>query len=722
MPLAVRIILLLLFLALPGCLTLPLFRRGLQSLDGLERIFLAAVLGAGACALVAFILAATGVYSLGALLAGVLGLSAVLLVVRRPAVKDLGSYSIKAAVLAVLAVVLAIALFSPPSHFAFGGFDVGTYANITAHIDRTGRIDETDHVVSSVAPERRDMLYRANPDPNIPYEAREFQGFYITDYNAGEVVPQFFYLWPSLMAVFASFLGTAGMFWTVTFMAVLALLGLFLFVRRYLGLLGGTIAAVLALTFMPMVYFSKYTTSEICNLAFFLAGMLVLGAYLEPSQPVPGDAAAERVDPPFGQGAELGLLAGFFFALGMLTRIDFLFVAVPLGVLFLYRIVMKTARLGDYLFLGMLGLGLVGGLTEGFVLSTPYTATLFAWLSNGRLANWLPWIILAVAVIALALIFRSRLRAIAKLLGKHRKALVLIGAGALILAALYLYFLRPRGVNPIVGYTEEHDILGPTFAKDTFVRWGWYFSWLGLALAVLGYAFWLVRQRRFKAAVPWVIGMFFSAYYVIDMRSNPLHIMVMRRLIPIIFPIALLMICYALVSSREYANMLLKRTMARVSLGDVVLGVLVIPLVVFFALSSRPVYGLEEGATELAFTREVASHVAEGSTVLISPWLGNLMGPSLRYFEGIETARLTFYETVSTARFNELLGDLSKDGGPVYLLWDNTQEARIDSAISVSSTENLDFQEEVLEASYLKRPQARQLNSWHFTLYELRSL
>ncbi len=719
MPLAIRIILLLLFLALPGCLALPLLRRGLRALDGLERVFLGVVLGAGACGLVAFILAAAGVYSLRALLAGVLGLSAILLAVRRPARQDLGSYPLKAAGLALLAIILTLVLFAPPSRFAFGGFDVGTYANIAAHVDGTGRIDETDRVVASVAPERRDMLYRANPDPNIPYEAREFQGFYITDYSAGAVVPQFFYVWPSFMAIFASFLGIAGMFWAVTFMAVLALLGLFLFVRRYLGLLGGTIAAVLALTFMPLVYFSKYTTSEISNLAFFLAGMLALGAYLEPSQPVPGDAADGQVEAPRDDGASLGLLAGLFFALGMLTRIDFIFIAIPLGALFLYRIIMKKARLGDYLFLGMLGLGLAGGLAEGFIVSTPYTATLFAWLSNGRLANWLPWIILAVAVITVALVFRGRLRVIGTWLGKHRTILVLIGAGALILAALYLYFLRPRGANPLVGYTEEHDIFGPTFAKDTFVRWGWYFSWLGLALGVLGYALWLVRQRRFQAAVPWVIGMFFSAYYVIDMRSNPLHIMVMRRLIPIIFPIALLMICYAILSLREYANMLLKRKMARVSLGDVVLVGLVVPLLAFFALSSRPVYGLQEGATELAFTGEVASLIPDGSTLLISPWLGNLMGPSLRYFEGVETARLTSYDSVSTSRFGELLGDLSKDGSPVYLLWDNTQEAHIDSAITVSRVESLDFSEEVLEASYMKRPQARQLNVWHFTLYEL---
>ncbi len=707
MPLALRIPLLLLFLAVSGLTTLPLFGRSIERLSALERWLLAAVLGVGLSALAALLLAVSGVYSLGALLGLVLGWSALAVVLgwKRRSWRLFALPAWKQWLPVLVLLIAATAIFSPPSHLAFGGFDVGVYANIAANIQREGRITATDQVVAGVEASQRDLLYLANNNSSLPYQAREFQGYYITDFVTGQVVPQFFHLWPALMAIFASFLGTAGMFWAVTLVAVLAALALFLLVKRYLGLAAAIVAGLLTLTFMPMVYFSKYSTSEMLDLALFLAALLTLAALLEPGEET-------------GSGTGLAVLGGLFVVLGMLTRIDFLFVAAPLGLLFVYRVIMGTARRSDYAFLGMLGLGLAAGLGYGFLFSRPYTATVLGGQLGGRLASWIPWVLVGVILLALCLIFRRRARVILVWLGRRRRFIVPLAAFALIAGAAYLYFIRPSGADSIVPYVEELNLRGPSFVKDTFIRWGWYFSWLGLLLAVGGYAAWLARQKRFSSAVPWVVGMFFSVVYVSNMRNIPLHILVMRRSMPIIFPIAILMICYALVTLRDYGNSLSRRWLRVPAAGWALAAFALAPLLVFFVLSSRPVFGLNEGAGELSLTGDVAAVLEPGSVLLISPWLGNLAGPPLRYFEGIQTARLTSYDTVASPGFPALLAGLAGQGS-VYLLWDNTQDMRMGSGVRATQVGVFADIEKALEASFEHRPQEVMENLREYSLYRL---
>ncbi len=707
MPLALRVPLLLLFLVIPGLTTLPLFGRSIERLSAVERWLLAAVLGVGLSALAALVLAVSGVYSLGALLGLVLGWSALAAVLgwKRRGWDMLAPPQWKQWLPALIVLIAATAVFSPPSHLAFGGFDVGVYADVAANIQREGTIRTTDQVVAGVEPNQRDMLYLENTNSNLPYRAHEYQGFYITDFTTGQVVPQFFHLWPAFMAIFASFLGTAGVFWAVTLVAVLAALGLFLLVFRYLGLVAAIVGALLTLTFMPMVYFARYSTSEMLDLALFLAALLTMAALLEPGE--------DKDD-----GTGLAVLAGLFILLGMLTRIDFLFVAVPLVILFFYRVIMGTARRSDYAFLGMLGLGLVAGVGYGLLFSRPYTAMALGGQMGGRLASWVPWVLLGAGLLLLCLLFRRPIRAVLVWLGQGRRFIIPVAAFALIAGAFYLYFLRPRGGDGIIPYVEELNLWGPSYIKDTFVRWGWYFSWLGLLLAVAGYAAWLVRQKHFSAAVPWAVGMFFSVVYVLNMRNIPLHILVMRRIMPIIFPIAILMICYALVTLRDYGNSLTRRWLRLSVAGWTLAAIALVPLLVFFVLSSRPVYGLNEGAEELAVTRDIAAAVEPGSVVLISPWLGNLAGPSLRYFEGVQSARLVSYDAVASPGFPALLKGLTEQGD-VYLLWDNTQELKLGSGAQVTQVTVFSDSTEALEASFEHRPLHITEGVRTFTLYRL---
>ncbi len=85
-----------------------------------------------------------------------------------------------------------------------------------------------------MAPERRDLLFFPNQNSQQQVPGYLYKQYYITDYEAGRVVPQFYFVWPSLMAVTALFLGTDNMFYAMTIVALLSLAGIFLLARRLL--------------------------------------------------------------------------------------------------------------------------------------------------------------------------------------------------------------------------------------------------------------------------------------------------------------------------------------------------------------------------------------------------------------------------------------------------------------------------------------------------------
>lgn len=120
-------------------------------------------------------------------------------------------------------------------------------------------------------------------------------------------------------------------------------------------------------------------------------------------------------------------------------------------------------------------------------------------------------------------------------------------AVAVVLAALYAYFVRPSLADTTASWYYwygDHEV--PDVEPYNLLRLGWYLTPLGLVLAVIGA--WLVLRRPVGPSVGLLmgIGLFFSVLFIANTRNNPHHIYVMRRYVPAVVPFLVTMMSVSL--------------------------------------------------------------------------------------------------------------------------------------------------------------------------------
>lgn len=684
------------------------YREGI--LDGREKLFLAAVLGTGIVSLCALALALASAYRLWSL-AALVGLVCIPMAalgrgrLSWPLRVGRNEYLV---CLALVAVALAVSV--PPGRTVFGWSDVGVYADISAHIVREGGVVMDLPAIREIAPEHRNLVFKENEDPNLPFKAFWNKAFPITDIESGRVLPIFYWLWPSFMAVFASFLRPGSMFWAVTAAAVLALWGFWLLSRRLLGWRWGLAATSLMAVSPLFVYFSRYTTSEMMNLALFVAGSLVLTVFLDT-----GRKGTSR------DGRNMALVAAFFFTLGFLCRIDFIMVLVPLVLFFLGKRFFKGLNASDKWFCGATAAGAAMATAVGAIFSYPYFRSIFGGV-YGAITNR-AWQI-AVFLIAPFMVFSfgARLRVALRRLRKYRIAwIALLGAG---LAALfvYQYFIRPGIPSASIDYGVVSVTSGPSYDNQTMVRWGWYFSFLGLVLMFIGYGLWFTH-KAWHPGMP-VALMAFTATFIFswNMRTFPQQIMVMRRLVPMVLAGATLAMVFAL---KEVGSILAGFT-SGMAFGRWVAGLTAFGalsyLFVFSTGASVPIIGLCEGGNQLEICGDIAGNTQKDAVVIMDYALGDLFGPPLRCFYGVENAWLMENSAIEGKGFAGLFEDLGFPGRQVYILWRPEMSGREPSlppgfrAVEVGSFFS---REEMLEKSFDKRPSLRTNYSYSVRLFRL---
>jgi hypothetical protein len=698
------------FIAVPGWLAASLLREEEGSLDSHEKVFTAAMLGVGVVSAAALLLSLVSAYSLPALLALVGGVCVVLaLRVRKKAAWPV-RLGFKAWLLPLAMIVVALILSAPPGRTVFGWSDVGIYANIAAHIENEGGIEMEVPTVREVEPEHRGLLYKPSDDPSKGFLAYENKAFFITDFEAGSVTPRYYFLWPSFMAAFASFLGLQNMFWAVTAAGVLALWGLFLLARRLLGWRWGLAAAALGGLSPLFVYFSRYCTSEMMNLALFVAASLCLTAYL--AQEKNGKTNGVR---------GLAATAAFLFALGFLCRIDFILVIAPLGLFFLGKKVLSGFTAADGWFCGLTLAGGALASVVGAVFSKPY----FNAVLLGSNIESEAMLVLVGAVLFLAVlvfVFADRLRKIALRIAGARRFWTIVLWLSLAAIFIYLYGIRPGSADRLVNYGVINPMLGPSYVNQTLVRWAWYFSTSGLVLIFIGYGLWFSRRRSCPEVPVALIGAILTLFYGINMRCTPLHLFTMRRLVPIVFPAAMIVIAYVLKTLIEVLGEALGAWKHGAWAGQAVAAAILLYLVLFSANASIPIFGLEEGGNQLELSGEIADTVGEDAVVLMDFQLGDLTGPSLRCFYGIENGWIMDNTSMGLEEFAALLADLEFPERPVYLLWrpeisgapaPGGEEIELERAVDLLSSE------EMLEKTLDARPSKRIFNREEIWLFEL---
>jgi hypothetical protein len=207
------------------------------------------------------------------------------------------------------------------------------------------------------------------------------------------------------------------------------------------------------------------------------------------------------------------------------------------------------------------------------------------------------------------------------------------------------------------------------------------------------------------------VGITFTLFYGWGMRCTPIHMLTMRRLVPVILPMAVIMISYVLSSMAEGADRLSGRYSPGKWVVRIAVGGLLLYLVLFSANASIPIFGLQEGGNQLEVTGDISKTVEEDAVILMDYHLGDLFGPPLRSFYGIENGWIMDNSILEEEEFSRLLDDLGFPSRPVYLLWRPAMsgaEITTGEGIELVLTGDYLSREEVLEKSFENRPSRRE--------------
>ena len=176
--------------------------------------------------------------------------------------------------LAVMAGALVVALwfYLPGFHYGAGDRDPGGYVMHAIAMARGHSYDFIDPVLAQGLP-----VQVSSPDARFP-------GVWIADGATGRIVPQFYHLWPALLATSWNVGGWEGIASTTPFVGIVALLLAVTLARRVAagsGVVGGlaslTAASATGLllgTNMLQVWQAKYPTSEMLAQLLFTAALL----------------------------------------------------------------------------------------------------------------------------------------------------------------------------------------------------------------------------------------------------------------------------------------------------------------------------------------------------------------------------------------------------------------------------------------------------------------
>lgn len=470
-------------------------------------------------------------------------------------------------VVALLCAGVAAALTFPGFSYGVSDKDPGGYVSHAIAISRTGDYGFTDPVLATAA-----------ADPTFPVQltspGARFSGVWVRDASTGRIVPQFYHLWPALLATAYEAGGQSGLLAAVPVMGVLSVLVLCAVLRRagteMAGPAAGLVAAgaggLLLATNMLQVWQTRFPTTEVLAQALYVGALLGIVVALQTGwRPAAGAA---------------GLLVG----ISWLNRADGV-VLVALSVA-LGAVLLATRRWDGRATWFAAGLALVvpHALLQAYDLALNYT------LANPHLPlRVLVATVVGVLLAALALRVLARRPlawALRGLVARRPQvvlgALVLLGAVGL----LALGFLRPRLFGEAT--FDYNDRLGiRSYDEQIMARLAWFISVPGFVVMVLGLA--VVALRRWSAGV-WTVVLptlpIFALYGYTASNSTRM-LWWTRRYVPTVLPgiVVLVALAIAYVAVTRYRGRLLTAVPAAVVLAG---------LVGFFLSQSLPLRAHDE--------------------------------------------------------------------------------------------------------------------------------
>lgn len=538
------------------------------AVTGGELAAFAAATVVGVLSLASLAMAHLGVHNLGTVLGSTVAVLAVLTVLTRlraafpPVALDPAGLAPAAA-----SGLLALWMFLPGFHYVAGDKDPGGYVMHAFAIARGGSVWIHDPLLAA-----GDLpVQLAGPGARFP-------AIWISDAASGTIFPQFYHLWPALLATSYDVGGYGAIVATTPLLGVLCVVLTVLIARRIAGVVAAWAAALLMATNMMQVWQAKYPTTEILSQVLFLGALL--GVLL---------AVQTRWRWP-------ALVAGLLVGVGYLGRPDGVLIVLlgAAGLAALWVLRRWDARAGWF----AVGLAVIlpYGLWQAYGPAKQYTV-----------GNDIPSLRTMLALLAACLVGAVALRR--PLAGVVRRVdarvvedstqrklgLVAVGGTLLLFAA---GVLRPLWGPDYFYYGSR---LTRSYDELNLHRLSWFFTWPGLLLVVAGVAF--VALRRWTVpgwllAVP-TVGLL--ALYTWHARNSPYFMWVGRRFVATVLPGMVLLIALALAAIWAY------RWRGRTRVGVPVAALLLAFLGVVQLHQSLPLRSHDEWAGSYGINRAVAA-------------------------------------------------------------------------------------------------------------------
>jgi hypothetical protein len=467
---------------------------------------------------------------------------------------------------------LAAFLFLQPGEYLIDGGDGSVYLNLGRAVARAGGLSFPEPMLDEVDPALWPRLF--DRDVAWPHRLNLFPGGIQIAPGANRVQPNFFHLFPVWVANIEAVAGERGGYYANAVFGLLAIAAVWMLGVRLSSLTAGTAAAVLLAISFAEIWFARFPTSEMLTQYLILAGLYFAVALGQrPSLP----SAA---------------FAGAAFGLASLTRLDALVLVSP--VVGAYLVLTAGARPRHWrVFAAVFGALTLHAIVHALVWSRPYTERVAWHLAGG----WVkPGSLVAPAAALVVALLWWRWTASGR---SVRRALWLVTG---IAVTLVLARLAPRA---IAGY--------PAMLLTTG----------GLAAAVAGAV--MLAAKPLAAAAPLVVAVYAvsSLVYLDSVRDMTAMPMLLRRFVPVVLPLTLLLAAHAF----SYVSSLHARLRWIAWAGPA-------GLAIVLATGSAPLIAAPAMQGVAAQVAALAARLPPGAVVIVDGSTPSHLGLSLHYTEG----------------------------------------------------------------------------------------
>lgn len=576
--------------------------------------------------------------------------------------------------------VLAAVMFFPGFPYGVGDKDPGNYVAHAVQIARGGSYDFTDPALAH---------------PNLPVrlenEKARHPAMWVDDRDTGRIVPQFFHLWPALLATAYDIGGYGGMVGLAPLIGVVAVLGLVALLRRVGGVVAGTIGGVLLATNMLQVWQAKYPSTEVFAQALYVGALLAVVV-----------AAQERWHP-------AAAFAGAFVGVGFLNRADgwllLMLAAGTLGALWV------TRRADGEVAWGAAGLAVVlpYGLWQAYDAAVKYT------MDNGVPGLRKTVALLAVVAVGAAVArvgLRPAVDAVARAAAEER---VQRRAG-LALCAVVFVLLVVGFLRPLFGevFIDVHGKPMRSYDEINLHRLAWFLGLPAFALAGLGVA--TVALRRWRTA-SWAVVLPTLALTVLYSYHARVASRLMwwgRRYVSNVLPglVALVALALAYAFFWQWRG---RRPLRLPAIGATAL------LTAFYLWQSVPLRSHAEFAGSFGVAERVSALSGDARGVYLwhrGPCCASpgMLWPGPVWLERGELSVLLPSEDKELAAY---VKRYREEFDPVFVVWDGTTLPKGLQGLGLQAVDHIEGEMPFWEEHDIERPRRARVVEYDFTVYRV---